>query len=245
MVRLPWYKSALQLVLHFFFPRECFGCGCDLAWHAQEPLCPACLAGLKEPGPLICRRCGAVLTSGGAHCYACRGSRARQYKCEIIRSALMFNPSSRALVHALKYAGADYLARYMGECMARRFGHYPELAAAELVLAVPLFPRRMRRRGYNQSELLARFFAPAVGLPVETGVLVRVRDTVSQTTLGRQGRLENMAGAFACVKAEAVRGKVVLLVDDVATTGATLEGCAQALKKAGAKKVLAYTFARE
>ncbi len=84
-----------------------------------------------------------------------------------------------------------------------------------------------------------------MGLTADTVSLSRVRDTVSQTTLGRRGRLLNMAGAFSCNNRAAVKGKTILLIDDVATTGATLEGCAEALKRAGAKKVLAYTFARE
>lgn len=240
-----FWKAPLKLFLHFWFPRTCFGCGKDLAWRAEEPLCPACAAALAAPGPLVCKRCGAVLKSGGAHCYACRGSKEREYKCRVIRSAFVFNTSSRALVHALKYARADYLAGYMGGLMAERFKKYPELADAELVIPVPLYPKKNRRRGYNQSELLAKAFGPKVGLTADTVSLSRVRDTVSQTTLGRRGRLLNMAGAFSCNNRAAVKGKTILLIDDVATTGATLEGCAEALKRAGAKKVLAYTFARE
>ena len=239
------WSNLVKLFLHFWFPRTCFACGRDLSWRAEDPLCPACAAALAAPGPLICRRCGAVLKSGGAHCYACRGSKARRYKCAIIRSAFVFNTSSRALVHGLKYAKADYLARYMGSVMGRRFAQYPELAEAEVLVPVPLFPKRGRARGYNQSELLAHRLAEAVGLPVNTTALARVRNTVSQTTLNRQGRLQNMSGAFLCKRPAELKGKVVLLVDDVATTGATLEGCAEALRAAGAKKVLAYTFARE
>ena len=137
------------------------------------------------------------------------------------------------------------MARYMGEQMAAHYKNYPELAEAEMVVPVPLFPKRNRTRGYNQSELLAKNFAPRVGLTADTKSLVRIKNTVSQTTLGRMGRLANMKGAFACKNPAAVKGKTVLLIDDVATTGATLEGCAAALKAAGAKKVMAYTFARE
>ena len=238
-------RQLLKLFLHFWFPRTCFACGRDLAWRTEDPLCPGCAGSLTPPGPLICQRCGAALKSGGAHCYACRGGKARQYKCRMIRASFVFNPSSRALVHALKYANADYLARYMGRLMGREFAQYPELSEAEVLVPVPLFPKRCRRRGYNQSELLARALAETIGLPVNTAALARVRDTVSQTTLGREGRLANMSGAFLCTRPAELKGKVVLLVDDVATTGATLEGCAQALRAAGAKKVYAYTFARE
>lgn len=239
------FKNLAKRFLHFWFPRTCFSCGRDLPWHAAGSLCVPCEKGLKRPGPLVCRRCGMVLKSGGAHCYNCRGSKAKAYKCSVIRSAFMFNASSRGLVHALKYGGADYLAREMGNLMAVRFCTYPELAAAEIVMPVPLFPKRRRKRGYNQSALLARWLAAGTGLSYDDVSLARTRDTVSQTTLGRRGRLANMTGAFACKNPAAVKGKVILLVDDVATTGATLEGCAVALKAAGAKKVFAYTFARE
>lgn len=235
----------LKLVLHFFLPRTCFACGCDLSWNAKEPLCAECLSRLDAPGPHICKRCGAVLKYGGAHCFACRGSKERKYKCRVIRSAFKFNTSSRSLVHALKYSRADYLAKYMGAQMALRYKNYPELAEAEVVMPVPLFPKRNRTRGYNQSELLAENFAPLVGLPLDSKSLVRIKNTISQTTLGRVGRLANMKGAFAYQNQEPIKGKTVLLIDDVATTGATLEGCAEALKAAGAKKVMAYTFARE
>ena len=237
--------ALLKLLLHFFLPRTCFACGCDLPWNAEDPLCAECVSRLAVPGPHICKRCGAVLKYGGAHCFACRGSKEKEYKCRVIRAAFQFNTSSRVLVHALKYARADYLAGYMGKQMALRYKHYPELAEAELVIPVPLFPKRNRSRGYNQSELLAAHFAPLVGLVPDAKSLVRIKNTVSQTTLGRMGRLANMKGAFLCKNPGAVKSKTILLIDDVATTGATLEGCAAALKAAGAKKVMAYTFARE
>ena len=239
------WKNGLKLFLHFWFPRTCFACGRDLSWQAEGPLCEGCMTQLKRPGPWICKRCGEVLKSGGAHCFSCRGSKERIYKCRVIRAAFVFNTASRALVHGLKYSGADYLAKQMGGLMGAAYKEFPELAEAEVVVPVPLFPKRSRKRGYNQSELLARFFAPYVGLGVNTTALKRVRNTVSQTHLGRQGRFQNMTGAFTCTRPHEVRGKVILLIDDVATTGATLEGCAEALKQAGAKKVMAYTFARE
>ena len=240
-----FFREIPSYLLHFFFPKTCFACGCDLARRAEHSLCPRCLGGLKEPGPHICRRCGAVLKSGGAHCYACRGSKASKYKCALIRSAFVFNNSSRAWVHALKYGGADYLGKEMGKEMARRFCRYPEMAQAEVIMPVPLFSKKYRERGYNQSELLAQSLAEVLLIPLDKTSLKRTRNTVSQTTLGRKGRLENMTGAFVCRNPKSVYRKTVLLIDDVATTGATLEGCAQALKRAGAKKVLAYTFARE
>ena len=198
-----------------------------------------------RPGPLFCQRCGVNLPSGGAHCHACRGSKAKKYACSLIRSAWIFNTPSRALVHGLKYSYADYLAPSMALQMVRNFSAYPELASAEIIIPVPLFLSKKRKRGYNQSELLARWFSYHTGLVLEEKALVRRRDTVSQTQLGRKARLANMSGAFLCIAPQKIKRKTVLLIDDVATTGATLEGCAAALKAAGAKRVMAYTYARE
>ena len=234
-----------KYALHILFPRVCFSCGRDLHYLAKMPLCPACEKGLTLPGPLICKRCGVKLKSGGAHCFSCRGSKADKYKCKIIRAACNFNLYSRGLVHALKYQGADYVAPYMGQLMAQRFGLFSELAGVNLVIPVPLFKKRYRQRGYNQSELLARAFVRHTGLVLDTTSLVRSKDTRSQTKLGRKARTENMAHAFSVVCPQAVKGKTVLLIDDVATTGSTLESCAVALRSAGAKRVMAYTFARE
>lgn len=231
--------------MHVLFPRTCFACGKDLPYDTQNPLCAACENGLTLPGPLICQRCGVVLKSGGAHCYHCRGSKSDTFKCKIIRSACEFNTFSRGLVHALKYQGADYVAPYMGALMAHRFSMFTELADVNLVMPVPLFKKRLKKRGYNQSELLARAFCKAANLALDTVSLVRVRDTQSQTHLGRTERLENMTDAFVVNNPTAIKGKIILLIDDVATTGATLEGCAQALRRAGAKRVMAFTFARE
>lgn len=137
------------------------------------------------------------------------------------------------------------MAAGMGEQMARHFSRYPELANVEIVTAVPLHPSKQRARGYNQSELLGQSFARHTGLAWEPALLKRARNTKSQTKLNRAERLANMTGAFSCVAPEQVRGKTILLIDDVATTGSTLEGCAIALKTAGAKRVFAYTYARE
>ena len=240
-----WFCNAGKYALHVLFPRTCFSCGKDLPYQAQTPLCVTCENGLTLPGPLICQRCGVVLKSGGAHCFHCRGSKADTYKCKIIRSACNFNEFSRGLVYALKYQGADYVAPYMGSVMAQRFGMLAELSGANLVIPVPLFKKRYQQRGYNQSELLASAFCKQTNLPLDTASLIRVRDTGSQTKLGRAARVTNMTGAFEVKNVAAVKGKTVLLIDDVATTGSTLEACAQALRSAGAKRVMAYTFARE
>ena len=237
--------KAGKYALHIIFPRTCFSCGKDLPYDRKAPLCTSCEDGLILPGPLICQRCGVVLKSGGAHCFHCRGSKAEAFKCKVIRCACNFNQFSQRLIHALKYQGADYVAPYMGEFMAQRFSLFAELADVNLVIPVPLYKTRLKKRGYNQSELIAQAFCQKAGFALNTTSLVRVRDTGSQTKLGRQARVENMKGAFSVKDPASVRGKTILLIDDVTTTGSTLEACAQELRQAGAKRVLAYAFARE
>ena len=233
------------MLLHIFFPNTCYGCKRDLPWKQTEPLCCACQKAVQSVGSLYCLRCGKPLPDGGAHCYQCRGSKAEHFKCKIIRSAVVFSPQMRELIHCFKYADQPYLADFLAEWMNKEWDKYPDLADAQLIIPVPLYKKKQKQRGYNQSELLARILAKKRNLPLDTTSLIRSRNTPSQTKFGREGRLENMTGAFACINASAVKGKIVLLIDDVATTGATLEGCAQALKDSGAKKVIAYTLARE
>lgn len=240
-----YIQTGGKYLLHVVFPRTCFSCGKDLAWDAAAPLCPACENGLTLPGPLICQRCGVVLKDGGAHCFHCRGSKAAQFTCKYIRAACNFNEFSRGIVYALKYQGNKYVAGYMGKLMAQRFGLFAELSGVNCVVPVALFPARQKQRGYNQSELIARAFCQHTGLVLDTTSLVRVRNTGSQTKLGREARVANMAEAFEVKENSAVKGKTVLLIDDVATTGTTLESCARALRKAGAKRVMAFVFARE
>ncbi len=233
------------MVLHVLLPRTCYACKKDLPFGQKGPLCTVCEAQIRTPLPLYCLRCGKPLPDGGAHCYQCRGAKATRFKCKIIRSAVVFGPQVRALVHAFKYADRTQLADYLAQQMFERWSDYEPLHEAQLMVPVPLHVKKLKQRGYNQSALLAQALAARLALPEAEDILERIRNTPSQTGFGRQERLENMQGAFACVRPQAVRGKTVLLIDDVATTGATLEGCAQALREAGARRVMAYTLARE
>ncbi len=230
---------------NILLPNTCYGCKRDLSWQEKSPLCPDCVKQLQGVGPLYCVRCGKPLPDGGAHCYDCRGHKEKTYTCKIIRSAYVFQDPLRALIHAFKYAGQDHLASYLAQLMYAQWRNYPVLHEAQLLLPVPLYKKKYTQRGYNQSALLARELGYFVQKPVDLTSLVRMRHTPSQTKLGRQARFANMKNAFLCVQPSAVKGRKVLLIDDVATTGATLEACAHALRAAGAKKVMAYTLARE
>jgi ComF family protein len=149
----------------------------------------------------------------------------------------------REAVHALKYNHLSALARPMAAPMAAYLE--AEALPVDIVVPVPLFGRRQRLRGYNQSALLAREVTRLLGLPLAERGLGRRRDTLPQArSVDAEARRRNVAGAFVGEKRR-VEGRRVLLVDDVMTTGATLDACAQALRQAGAASVWALTFARE
>lgn len=154
------------------------------------------------------------------------------------------------LVYALKYKGMYRLAVPLGDWLAGAIGLRRDTATMfgdnPLIVPVPLHARRLRERGYNQAALLAHRLAVAAMMPIDETALTRVRATGSQVeTHSREERLENMRGAFQCTHPELVKGRDVVLVDDVCTTGATLEDCARALRVAGAASIHAIVLARK
>lgn len=148
------------------------------------------------------------------------------------------------MVHKLKYAGWTALAKPMAEQMARLYFPRDVMVERDFLVPVPLAPARIRERGYNQSELLARLVAARWGVPVREA-LVRNRATETQTRLTPGDRLRNVSGAFATLlSSEELAGRHVVLVDDVVTTAATLNACATALHEGGARIISYVTFGR-
>jgi ComF family protein len=203
-------------------------------------LCATCsrrIRSLEEP---LCPRCGRELEDHRRSC----GCQARLRALARIRSAAAYQGPLEQALHRFKYEGWRVLAPTLAGLMADRLLE-PIGTAGEraTLLAVPLHRRRLRERGYNQSELLARELRRRWARHEVAGRLVRLRDTPPQVGLDRPGRRQNVAGAFAWVGPD-LAGRPVLLVDDVATTGSTLEACGRALRAAGAGRIEAVTVAR-
>jgi ComF family protein len=150
----------------------------------------------------------------------------------------------RTLLKKFKYGGRPDLSRPLARMLTDLWAAEPSLGPVDAVVPVPLHWTRERLRGYNQARVLAQAFAKKAGLPV-LEALKRRRPAPSQTSLDKLARAANVRDAFQARRPEAVRGKTLLLVDDVCTTGATLEACARALKAAGARRVSALTAARQ
>ncbi len=228
------------LLLDLLWPQTCAHCRRDLPRGWDDPLCAACLLLLRPVDRPWCARCG-VPDSGGRLCASCRADASA---CRMIRAASLYREASVSLIHAFKYRGRKSAALWAGGYMARAWARCPELGRPDVLIPVPLHRRRLAERGYNQAELLAQALGQSAGLPVMERGLARLKNTKPQWALGRKKRLENLAGAFAA-DAALFRGLRVLLIDDVCTTGASLEECARSLRRAGARDVSAYAFARE
>lgn len=161
---------------------------------------------------------------------------------DTIRSVAFFEDGAmRPAIHQFKYHNLRALGQDLAALMLERAGH--RLPPIDVIVPVPLHPARQRERGYNQSEIIARHLAAALHLPADSRTLQRSRNTASQAGLNGAARQQNVAGAFTCVSS-ALAHKSVLLVDDVCTTGATLDACAFALKQGRARAVHGLTLAR-
>lgn len=214
-------------------PPTCAGCGTrGSRW------CTNCQGGVRHPPLPVCPICGVPL-GGTAHlCPQCARLRPA-YRA--LRSWSIFEAPVRNALHRLKYRRDVGL----GEALTPQLLVFVESLGWEYerVVPVPLSGRRLSERGYNQASLIARPLALAMGIPYVPGALARTRDTRSQVGLTRTARRENVNGAFQG-HPKSVRGLKILVVDDVATTGATLSACAESLYAAGAREVFGLTVAR-
>jgi ComF family protein len=239
----PPRQRLLDRLAHALLPAPCLGCGRPLpAAGAPLSLCALCRAALA---PLPREACAVCLRPLAAHAlpedYRCGACRQRPPAFDRLLALWSYRPPLDAVVRGLKFGRLDYLGRHLAEAMAA--GLAPRLAGCDRVVPVPLHWRRRLARGYNQAERIARPLARRLGLPC-VQALARRRATPPQSLLGREERLANLRRAFHVPRPERVRGLHVLLVDDVATTGATLEAAAAALRKAGAAAVTALVAGR-
>ena len=181
-----------------------------------------------RPGSYICSRCYDTLP----------------WYDEFAKSAFAYLEPVAQLINAYKFNGAEYLADDFAAALECSFRKKHDVAAVDAVVPVPLHPRRLAKRGYNQSGLLAAAFAKGIGRLCDETSLVRIRDTEHQSRSSGDERRRNLQGAFRVVDASRIRGRTVVLIDDVMTTGATLEECSAALYDGGAYKVIPFVLAK-
>jgi ComF family protein len=216
-------------------PGQCAVCR---AWPAQ-PVCEACVDRFAQP-QARCRRCAMPVAAGVGECGLCL---AAPPPLEACYAAVSYQYPWSALMAQYKFNGQAGWARAFATLMRSTPWVEPALEQADLVLPMPLSPQRLAERGFNQALLLARALSRA---KADSGLLLRVKHTPTQTALDRDERAANVKGAFAVqpMRAGELRGRRVLLVDDVMTSGASLFGAAATLRQAGAASVMAVVLAR-
>ena len=238
--RMKLARTALDALVAVLLAPSCAVCGASLEHPTTSPVCGRCWAAIVPTSPPLCDSCGdplqswRVISAETGRCARCRRTASALSSRRAIGE---YAGTLRQILHALKYGRRRSLARPLA-AMLRRHGR-DLLHGDVMVVPVPLHRSRRRSRGFNQAAELARH----LGVPV-CHALRRVRATRPQTDLPAGRRHANVRGAFALARRTSVRGTCVVLVDDVSTTGATLEACARVLREAGARDVRALTAAR-
>lgn len=236
-------RTLIHGVRSLLFPASCAGCAHPVLEETDSPLCPDCARQLPRATPPWCRVCGLSLANLGAGIDLCLGCKNLPHAFDRAISPLRYEGVAKNLVLNLKYQGrlslAPFLAHGMKQAVLERLGPDP----ADAVVPVPLHPTRLRERTFNQARALARQLARELHLPCWDQQLIRQKATRSQAELPRKERLANVEGAFGVRPDPKIRLARILLVDDVFTTGATVDACAKALKGAGASRVIVVTVA--
>jgi competence protein ComFC len=240
------------------FPAGCRICERLLARADRVPICDECLASFLPMPARVCETCGAPLetpfsarparsgpTEGdleeGLVCAICPG---RTYAFDCTRSYAAYDGALVRAIIMLKFERLEPLGAWLADRLVEVVKRDAGTLAADIVVPVPLHRQRERERGYNQADLIAKPLARRLGLPYRAILLVRTRPRPDKQVLSLSERWESVRGAFATRPGSQVDNLRVLLVDDVVTTGATLDACATALREAGAKSVIGLTVAR-
>jgi ComF family protein len=242
-------KAAATSLFSILFPSDCRICRAPLTNIASLPVCEPCLAQIVPLDGPLCQICGEKLFHPNAEaedaplCGICRRVGAHFRRAAAYGA---YEGALRDLIHLFKYKGIKPAGKVLGSLLNHTVTTMV-LPESLIVVPVPLWSGKRTARGFNQAEAIARTFIdfqPSGSIQLDTSILIRTRETASQTGLTRHQRRANVRGAFAVMKAEKIKGRSLLIVDDVMTTGTTAGECARVLRRAGAKEVFVATVAR-
>lgn len=233
------YKEEL---LDLIYPKTCFGCKKPLPASLEGYLCPDCLNKLDKPQPPFCISCGRPIDIMDIdRCSDCTGS---NYYFKRGYTASLYEGLVKECIHSFKYSSQTYLACTLARLMIDFAFEYIDLDKIDAVVPIPLHWIRHRDRGFNQTAILGRMLGKRIGIPFIGNGLSRTKIIKPQVELPRKGRITNIKGAFKVTRPKKFFGKHILLIDDVFTTGATLNECSRVLLDNGAKEVWVFTLAR-
>lgn len=249
-VHPPSLANGLDRLVDWLYPPRCRACGGRIQGRDAEYFCSSCWPQIQLVSHPICTICGRPFpnASGDDHsCGVCltrapQFARARAWAC-YPREEFEEHPL-RQVVQRFKYGRKVALGKPLGRLLASGCREFLGERCFDSIIPVPLHPKRLRWRGFNQSLLLARQVARAYDMPMDPFMLRRIKETAPQTQLSEEERRKNVRGAFALNPRKSAKGMRLLVIDDVYTSGATVNECSRTLKRAGAKEVSVLTFAR-
>ena len=227
-----FFQRVKNILLDLFFPKFCIGCNTEGTW-----LCQNCKGEILPVQMQVCPKCN-KMSQSGKYCLRCGKDSALK---GIVVSLYFEEGATKELIHNFKYNSIKELTPFLGEKMVQVLRDNP--TKIDIITFVPVHVMRMASRGYNQAELLAEYVSQKIEIKIEK-LLTKTRNTKRQVGLKRQQRKNNLSGAFKANQNVDISNKKILIIDDVTTTGQTLEECAKVLKNAGAKEVWGLVISR-
>ncbi|MGN0797085.1 MAG: ComF family protein [Christensenellales bacterium] len=216
---------------------NCINCGKELANPNRYGLCDECKSKIEFLYEDVCHKCGRREKSEADYCLTCQAHERHFLRN---RSVCVYDGIAKSLIHRYKFGGKKYYCSYFANMLVDKY--LDEGYDCDVVTSVPISKERARKRGYNQSQIVAKRLAEALKLPYVGECIVKSKDNIEQAKLSGKEREENVLGVYKVIDKTAVKGKRVLVVDDVLTTGATMSEVARVLYKAGAQKVEGLTI---
>jgi len=233
------FRSTL---IQFLLPPQCPCCEKFLE-EGQQEFCANCLSEIRWIEPPFCSVCGIPFISGGTESHPCGGCLTHRKYFTMARALGAYEGSLQEAIHRWKYEGKTYLTPFFAKWMVEGLNRYWEPDSFGLLIPVPLHRQRLRERGFNQVLLLVKEISFRTGIPYRKTILQKKKPTIPQVTLSGLEREKGVRGAFHVIGGEELMGKSVLLVDDVYTTGATVNECSKMLRRGGAERVDVLTLA--
>ncbi len=244
----PRLSERIDWLFDWLYPPRCRACRGRIFGPDAECFCASCRAHVQLVGHPLCQVCGRPYPDGSGDDHTCGVCLDRPPRFVAARAWACYPREDdhplRLVVQKFKYSRKVSLGKPLGRLLALGCEEFLAGLNADLIVPVPLYPKRLRWRGFNQSLLLGREVSRAYGIPMDPFVLLRRRETAAQTQLAEDERRRNVRGAFELNAERSVKGKCVLLIDDVYTSGATVNECSRTLKQGGAKAVYVLTLAR-
>lgn len=237
-------KSLFKELLNVVYPPSCFFCKAPLEGRDSMGACPSCLQQITYIERPFCTRCGKPYAQDETYAHLCGECLTGRQYFRRARAVGYYRGVLKEALHLCKYRLKRHLALPLGAIMTARLTILEEDCLPQMVIPVPLHPRRLRARGFNQALALASAVGTHLGIPLDRYNLRRMRWTRSQVGLTGRERLLNVRQAFMLKRSEGIAGKDILLIDDIYTSGSTVNECSRVLVAAGARQVDVLTLAR-